>query len=289
MEKRRLGRTGHMSTVVTFGAVAVGRIDQVQADDAIRLVLDHGVNHVDVAPSYGDAELRLAPWMPRIRDSIFLGCKTTERTRAGAAADLERSQTRLGVESFDLYQLHSVGKRADLEACLAPGGALEALVEARERGKTRFLGITGHTHDAPSTMLEALQRFDFDTVMFPLNFVLWARPDYRRDVQALLDLCNARDVGVHIIKTAAKAPWGDREKTRATWYEPFDDQAWIDRSVAFVLSQRGVTTLCSTGDVGILPMFLQAAERARPMERAEERALLAEAEQFATPFVGAWA
>ena len=289
MEKRRLGRTGHMSTVVTFGAVAVGRIDQAQADAAIKLVLDHGVNHFDVAPSYGDAELRLAPWMPRIRDSIFLGCKTTERTRAGAAADLERSLQRLGVESFDLYQLHSVGKRADLEACLAPGGALEALVDARERGKTRFLGLTGHTHDAPSTMLQALDRFDFDTVMFPLNFVLWARPDYRRDAKTLLDLCIARDVGVHIIKTAAKAPWGDREKTRATWYEPFDDQAWIDRAVTFVLSQRGVTTLCSTGDVGILPMFLQAAERARPMARAEEQALLAEAGQFATPFVGAWA
>jgi predicted aldo/keto reductase-like oxidoreductase len=286
---RRLGRTGHMSTVVTFGAVAVGRIDQAQADAAINLVLDHGVNHFDVAPSYGDAELRLAPWMPRIRSSIFLGCKTTERTKAGAAADLNRSLERLGVESFDLYQLHSVGKRADLEACLAPGGALEALVEARERGKTRFLGLTGHTHDAPSTMLEALDHFDFDTVMFPLNFVLWARPDYRRDAQTLLDLCIARDVGVHIIKTAAKAPWGDREKTRATWYEPFDDQAWIDRAVTFVLSQRGVTTLCSTGDVGILPMFLQSAERARPMARAEEQALLAEAGQFATPFVGAWA
>src|SRR5581483_4455839 len=156
MERRRLGRTEQMSSVVAFGSAGIGGVDQETADRAIRAALEHGVNHVDVAPSYGDAELRLAPWMPRIREQIFLGCKTRERSRAGAWSDLQRSLARLGVERLDLYQLHSVGKRADLDACTAPGGALQALIEARERGLTRWLGTTGHTHDAPGTLLVAL-------------------------------------------------------------------------------------------------------------------------------------
>jgi aryl-alcohol dehydrogenase-like predicted oxidoreductase len=276
--------------VVTFGSAGIGRVDQETADRAIQVALDAGVNHIDVAPSYGEAELRWKPWMPKIRDQMFLGCKTRERTREAAKAELHRSLERLGVDRLNLYQLHSIGKREDMEACLAPGGAVEALLEAREEGLTRWLGVTGHTHDAPSTLLEALRRVEaFDTVMFPLNFVLWARPDYRRDARALLDHCLEHDIGVHIIKTAAKAPWGERERTHSTWYEPFQDQDRIDRAVAFVLSQQGVTTLCSTGDVQILPMFLAAAERYRPQGAAEQEALLAEAGQFATPFVGAWA
>ncbi len=288
MEKRRLGRTGHMSTVVTFGAAGIGRVEQDVADRAVQVSLDHGVNHFDVAPSYGDAELRLRPWMPRIRDQIFLGCKTTQRTKEGAKAELHRSLERLGVDRFDLYQLHSVGKRDALDECTAPGGALEALIEAREEGLVRWLGITGHTHDAPSTHLEALRRFDFDTVMFPLNFVLWAIPEFRRDAEALLAECGRRDVGVHILKTVAKDPWGDREKTYTTWYEPFSDQETIDRAVQFVLS-KPVTTLCSAGDVTILPKVLEAAERFKPLDRAGEEALLATAGRYHSPFVGRWA
>lgn len=288
MEQRRLGRTGHLSTVVTFGAAGIGRVDQDVADRAIATALEHGVNHVDVAPRYGDAELRLRPWMPRIRTSIFLGCKTAERTRDAAKAELHRSLERLGADRLDLYQLHSAGKLEDLDACTARGGALEALVEAREEGLVRWLGITGHTHDAPRTHLEALRRFDFDTVMFPLNFVLWSMPDYRRDVEALLDTCRARDVGVHIIKTVAKDPWGDRPRTHTTWYEPFTDQTVIDRAVAFVLS-KPVTTLTSVGDVTVLPKVLDAAERYRPLEAREEDELVATAARYHTPFVGQWA
>lgn len=288
MERRRLGRTGHMSSVVAFGAAAIGRVDQDVADHAIRSALDAGVNHVDVAPRYGDAELRLRPWMARIRPQIFLGCKTTQRTRDAATAELHRSLERLGADRLDLYQLHAVGKLPELEACTAKGGALEALIEAREQGLVRWLGITGHTHEAPRTHLEALRRFDFDTVMFPLNFVLWAIPEYRRDAGALLEACRARDVGVHIIKTVAKDPWGDRAKTHATWYEPFTDQAIIDRAVAFVLAQP-VTTLCSVGDVTVLPRVLAAAERYRPLAAAEQEALLATADRYHSPFVGQWA
>ncbi len=288
MERRRLGRTGQMSTVVAFGAAGIGRVDQDVADRAIQMALDHGVNHIDVAPRYGDAELRLKPWMSGIRDRIFLGCKTAQRARDGAKADLHRSLDRLGTDRFDLYQLHAACKLHELDECTAKGGALEALIEAREEGLVRWLGITGHTHDAPATHLEALRRFDFDTVMFPLNFVLWSIPEYRRDAQALLDACRRRDVGVHIIKTIAKDPWGDRPKTHSTWYEPFTDQKIIDRAVAFVLSQA-VTTLCSVGDVKVLPKFLLAADRYEPLDPDAQAALVATAGQYHSPFVGSWA
>src|SRR5688572_24332517 len=259
MEQRRLGRTGHMSSVVTFGAVAVGRLEQDAADRAIELVLDRGVNHFDVAPRYAEAEARLGPWMSRIRNRIFLGCKTAERTREGAWAELNRSLERLRTDRLDLYQLHSVGKVADLDLVTARDGAVEAL-----------------------------RRFDFDTVMFPLNFVLWANPDYRRDATALLDECARRDVGTHIIKTVAKDPWGDRPRTHQTWYEPFTDQGVIDRAVAFVLS-RPVTTLTTVGDVSVLPKVLDAAERFQRLTPDGEAAIMKEAAQYHTPFVGTWA
>ena len=288
MEQRRLGRTGHTSSVVALGCAGIGKVDQETADRAIQTALDYGVNHVDVAPTYGEAELRLKPWMPRIRERVFLGCKTKERTREGARAELHRSLERLGTDRLDLYQLHAVGKRHELDACTEPGGALEALIEAREEGLVRWLGITGHTHDAPSTHLEALRRFEFDTVMFPLNFVLWSIPQYRRDAEVLLETCGQRDVGVHIIKSVAKDPWGDRPKAQATWYEPFTDQATIDQAVAFVLAQP-VTTLCSAGDVTVMPKVLAAAERYRRPDAAAQESLLATAGRYHSPFVGEWA
>jgi aryl-alcohol dehydrogenase-like predicted oxidoreductase len=288
MEYRWLGRTGHKSSVVAFGTFAIGGVDQAAADQAVQTVLDKGVNHFDVAPTYGDAELRLQPWMGRIRDSIFLGCKTKERVREAAKVQLHRSLERLGTDHLNLYQLHAVAKRADLDDCTRTGGALEALVEAREEGLVDWLGITSHTHDAPRTLLEALERFPFDTVMLPLNFVLWARADYRRDAEALLALCRERGVGVQVIKSIAKAPWGDRPKTANTWYEPFTDETTIDRAVAFNLS-RPITTLCSVGDPALLPKFLDAAARYRPLDARTEAELLATAPQYQTPFVGAWA
>jgi len=288
MEQRRLGRTGHLSSVVTFGTAGIGKVDQETADLAIQLALDRGVNHFDVAPRYGEAEVRLQPWMSCIRERIFLGCKTGQRTRDAATGELHRSLARLGTDRLDLYQLHAVGKLHELDECTAKGGALETLIEARESGITRWLGITGHTHDAPRTHLEALRRFDFDTVMFPLNFVLWSNPQYRRDAEALLDYCLRKDVGVHIIKTVAKDPWGDRPKTHTTWYEPFMDQATIDQAVAFVLSQS-VTTLTSAGDVTVLPKVLSAAERFRPLDPTAQEALVATAERYHSPFVGSWA
>lgn len=284
MEKRRLGRTGHMSTVVTFGAAALSRVSQGDADTAIQLALEHGINHFDVAPSYGDAELRLGPWMPRIRDRIFLGCKTNKRDRASAWDELNRSLERLQVDRFDLYQLHAVCTMDDLDACTRSGGALEAIVEAREKGLTRWIGITGHGHQAPAVHAEALRRFDFDTVMFPLNFVLYANDAFRADYERLIALTKARDVGVHILKTVAQSPWGDHERTHATWYRPFVEPEKVRQAVAFVLSQP-VTTLCSAGDVNILPRIIEAAEQYKALTANEQRELVATAVAYASPFV----
>jgi aryl-alcohol dehydrogenase-like predicted oxidoreductase len=229
------------------------------------MVLDRGVNHVDVAPGYGEAEVRLNLWMSCLREKgVFFGCKTKQRTKDSAEAELHRSLERLGTERLDLYQLHAVGKLHELDECTAKGGALEALVEARASGIARWLGITGHTHDAPRTHLEALRRFDFDTVMFRTSSCgrnAW----HREDVEAP-DEC-AEDVGVHIIKTVARTLRTARR--RATWYEPFTDQATIDRAVAFVLSRR--SRRLPVGDVTVLPKALSAAERFRPLNPSDER------------------
>jgi len=277
-----------MSSVVAFGAAGIGKVDQATADKAIQTALDYGVNHIDVAPSYGEAELRFHDWMPKIRNDVFVGCKTNIRDAEASWAECHRSLERLNTDRFDLYQLHSVGKLDVLDEVTKKGGALETLIKAKEQGLAKFLGITGHTHDAPATHLEALRRFDFDTVMLPLNFVLWSIPQYRRDFEALMDECTRRDVGVHIIKTLAKAPWGDRDKTYACWYEPFDQQGEIDQAVAFNLSMP-IHTMCSTGDVTILPRMLAAAERVEPLAVPAREALVATAGRYESPFVGRWA
>ena len=288
MEQRRLGRTGHLSSVVAFGAAALKEADQATAERAVELALGQGVNHFDVAPRYGKAEELLGPLMPGLRDRIFLACKTAERTKEAARAQLHRSLEKLRTDHFDLYQLHAVRRLDELDACTRPGGALEAFIEARDEGLVKHLGITGHTHDAPATHAEALRRFPFDTVMFPLNFVLYSIPEYRRDYERLLALCQAHDVGIQIIKTVARDAWGDRPRTHTTWYQPFVEQDQIDRAVAFVLSQP-VATLCSAGDVTILPKVLAAAERYQALSEPEQERLLATAGQFGTPFVGEWA
>jgi len=301
MERRRLGRTEHLSSVVIFGAAGVGMVDEATAAAALDRAFAAGVNHLDVAPTYGDAELRLGPWLAQHRQNIFLGCKTRERTKEGAAKELRRSLERLGTDYVDLYQLHAVTDLETLEATLAPGGALAAVIEAKEEGLLRYSGITGHGHQAPAVFIEALRRFDFDTVMFPLNPVLYANPVYRCDAQRLLACCRDNDVGAQIIKSAAKQPWPDAEVTRrvmrmpaaelrvrcpySTWYEPHDQQEAIDRAVWFALSQPGVTAIASAGDVRIFERVLDAARRLRPLSEAEQEAVIAAADPTRTIFV----
>ncbi len=279
MQTRRFGRTAHMSTVAIFGAAAFWEVTQAEADAAMEKVIAAGVNHIDVAPSYSAAEARLGPWLAKERKRFFLGCKTLERTKTGAAAELRRSLERLRVDSFDLYQIHGITRLAELDAATGMGGALEAILAARDEGLTRFVGITGHGVDSPALFLEALRRFDFDSVLFPLNFVQYANPVYRREAEALLRECRARDVGVMVIKSVAKGPWGNRPKTHTTWYEPFGDSARIQTAINFALSQD-VTGLCSTGDTTILPLFLEACERFTPVSPAEQEALVASAGQY---------
>ncbi len=288
MQTRRFGRTGHLSTVAILGTAALGGVSQEVADVAIRQYIEAGGNHIDVAPTYGNAEERLGPWLRRERARFFLGCKTTQRTKEGAAAELRRSLQRLQIEALDLYQLHGVTRWEDLEKALGPGGAIEAFLEAKQQGLTRYIGITTHGAHNPELLLEALRRFDFDTILFPVNFIQWAIPEYRQSAQAVLRECKARDVGVMAIKAVARRPWGDRPHTYDTWYEPFDDPEHIQPGVNFALSQD-VTGLCTTGDVRILPLFLQACQRFTPLSPAEQEALLAQASSYETIFVKDWA
>lgn len=280
MQTRRFGRTEHQSTVAIFGAAAFYQVDQKTADEAMEQVIAAGVNHIDVAPSYGQAEERLGPWLQRERDRFFLGCKTQERARDKAWAELQRSLKLLQVEAFDLYQLHAVNSFEELDQVTQSGGALEAVIQAREEGLTRFIGITGHGAQVPAIFIEALRRFDFDTVLFPLNAVQYANPSFRRDAEELLRLCRERNIGVMIIKAITKGPWGDRPKVYNTWYEPFDDFDSIQQAVNFALSQEGVTGLCTAAEVTLLPLFIQACQQFRAMGAEEQAALIARSAQL---------
>jgi aryl-alcohol dehydrogenase-like predicted oxidoreductase len=279
VEKRRFGRTGHMSTVVILGAFAVGPIGQKEADVVMEQVLEHGVNHIDVAPSYYDAELRLGPWLEKYRDRFFLGCKTQLRNKEQAREELRRSLERLRTDRFDLFQLHAVTTMQELDECLAPGGSLEAIVEAREEGLTDYIGITSHGLQAPAVQLAALERFDFDSLLFTLNFKLWADEDYRRDVSRLLQVAEGRDLGTMAIKTWSKGPWGDREHRYHTWYEPFDDTEMIEKAMRFNLSFP-ITGVISAGDHRLLSMILEAAEGLTPMYEDEQAELLDTASHY---------
>jgi predicted aldo/keto reductase-like oxidoreductase len=245
----------------------------------MELVLQHGVNHIDVAPTYSDAEIRLGPWLEKYRDQFFLGCKTELRGREEASQQLRQSLERLRVDSFDLFQLHAVTTMEELERCFSPGGSMEAIVEARDQGLTRYVGITSHGLQAPTVQMEALRRFDFDSLLFTLNFQMWANGAYRRDATELLKIAAERDVGTMVIKTWARGPWGEKEHRYHCWYEPFDDAEMIEQALRFTLSQP-VTGAISAGDARLLPMILQAAERFQPMDEAEQAALLATAAEY---------
>jgi aryl-alcohol dehydrogenase-like predicted oxidoreductase len=279
MEKRRFGRSGHMSTIAIFGAAAFWEIEQKDADKVMEMVIEAGVNHIDVAPSYGQAEQRIGPWMPRERERFFLGCKTMERTKDGAWNELQRSLKLLQTDRFDLYQLHAVTNMEELDACTMSGGALEAAVEARWQGLTRHIGITGHGVEVPRLFIEALHRFDFDSVLFPLNFVQMSNPTFRKDAEELIALCKEKDVGMMIIKSITKGPWGDKEKTATTWYEPFDQMEEIQQAVNFALSYE-VTGICTAGDTKVLPMVLKACQNFSPMDESQREGMIQSGQQF---------
>ena len=274
-----------MTSVLVFGAAALGEVDQATADAAISRALEAGINHIDVARDYGEAELRLAPWMSQIRDDVFLATKTLSRDAEGAWREINESLERLGVDHVDLLQAHSVCNLANLDALLAPGGAIEALERARREGLASYLGITGHTHQAPAVHAEALRRYDFDSVLTPLNARLYADPTYAADYDELVSLCQQRDVGLRTIKMISRRSWEPGEQNYGTWYKPFDEQSYITAATAWLLNGHPeVTGLATAGETALLSKMLRAVEDGADMGPAEAAEILGEAEDYASIF-----
>jgi aryl-alcohol dehydrogenase-like predicted oxidoreductase len=267
METRRLGRTGHLSSIAILGGAAFWDSDPETTASCFGDAVAAGVNHLDVAPQYGKAQQLLGPLIPPVRDRLFVACKTMRRNGDGVRAQLEESLLLLGCDHFDLYQLHAVTDLDDLESRRE---AITAILAARDEGLCRWVGITGHDLDAPAAHLQALRRYDLDTVMFPVNAQLWSDPRYRRDAEALLSYADEHDTGVMAIKAAAARPWGDRPHTATTWYEPYTAADDVARGVNFALSVPGVDAICTPGDVGVLAVALHAARNLTPMD-ADQR------------------
>jgi aryl-alcohol dehydrogenase-like predicted oxidoreductase len=254
------GRTEHQSSRVIFGAAALGSVSQDVADRTLDVLLEHGINHIDVAASYGDAELRVKPWLRGKRDSFFLATKTDERRAAAARDELHRSLDRLGVDHVDLWQLHNLADPIEWDIALSPGGAIEAAVEARAQGLVKWIGVTGHGAQIAANHRRSIARFDFDSVLLPYNFVTMQSSYYAENFEALVAACAERGTAVQTIKSIALRPWAGRMHTRSTWYQPLEDQSDIDLSVWWVLGRPGIF-LNTVGDVDLLPRVLDAAER----------------------------
>ena len=261
--KSQFGRTGHLSTRILFGAAALSRVTQAEADQTLELLLEYGINHIDTAASYGEAELRIGPWMGHYRQDFFLATKTEKRTYQGARDELHRSLERLQVDSVDLWQMHFLIAEDDWQTTFGPGGALEAFIEAREQGLARFLGVTGHGLQVPDFHRRSLEQFDFDSVLLPYNPLLMENPTYAAGFEEVVAICQGRNTAVQTIKSISSGPWNEGQKTRATWYRPLEDQAHIDTMVHWVLSRPGMF-LNSVGDIDLLPKVLDAASRFDP-------------------------
>ena len=266
------GRTGHESSRLIFGAAALGEVSQAVADQTLELVMEAGIDHIDTAASYGEAELRIGPWMARHRDDFFLATKTGERTYQPAYDQIRQSLERLRVDHVDLIQLHNLVDEDEWETAMGPGGALEAAVRARDEGLVRFIGVTGHGLPVARMHLRSLGRFDFDSVLLPYSYVLMQNPTYAADFEALSQVCAERNVAVQTIKSITRAPWGDATPTTSTWYAPLTDQAAIDLAVQWVLGRDGIF-LNTASDVNLLPKIIDAAERftSRPSDVEMDR------------------
>ncbi len=258
--KLEFGRTGHLSTRVLFGAAALSQVTQAEADKTLELLLEYGINHIDTAASYGEAELRIGPWMKDHRQDFFLATKTEKRTYQGAKDELQRSLKRLQVDSVDLWQMHFLVDEAEWQTAMGPDGALEAFIEAREQGLARNLGVTGHGLQVPDFHKRSLERFDFDSVLLPYNPLLMDDAQYAAGFEAVAATCQERNAAVQTIKAISSGPWNDHGKNRATWYKPLEEQAHINTMVQWVLGRPGIF-LNSVGDIYLLPKVLDAAKR----------------------------
>lgn len=283
METRRLGRTGHLSSVAILGGAAYSVSNPEETEASFHAALAAGVNHLDIAPQYGDAQRLVGPHVPAVRDRLFVACKTLRTQPDGVRAQLEESLTLLGCDRFDLYQVHALTSLAELDR-RAP--AFEAIVRARDEGLCSFVGVTGHELETCRAQAEAVRRYDLDTVMFPLSPRLWGDADYRRDATALLDLAAERDLGVMVIKAVSARPWVEgRPRHATTWYEPMTDDAAIARGVAFALSVPGVHAFATPGDVALTARAIAAAATWSPVDLdAAAREVADDALIFPAPF-----
>ncbi len=269
IEKLPFGRTDHLSTRTLFGAAAFWDVSQDEADAAMDILLQYGINHVDTAASYNKSEERLGSWIRRHGKPFFLATKTGERKGAEAMESLQRSLERLGVDSVDLIQLHHLAEPEEWEVAMGPGGALEALIEAREQGLVRFIGVTGHGMNIPFMHLRSLEQFDFDSVLLPFNYLLAQDNEYRQGFEAVLTECRRRNTAVQVIKSLARGPWGEREETRNVWYEPFIEQPDVDAALWWAMGVEGVF-LNTSADIQLLPYLLDAASRFEKAPKDEE-------------------
>jgi aryl-alcohol dehydrogenase-like predicted oxidoreductase len=268
-----------------FGGAALSRVSQAEADRALDVLLEHGINHIDVAASYGDAELRVKPWLARHPGTFFIATKTGKRTAEEAREELQRSLDRLGVAHVDLWQLHNLADPIEWDRALSPGGAIDAAVEARDQGLVKAIGVTGHGAQIAATHRRSLERFDFDSVLLPYNYLTYHENDYyAENFDALERACEQRNTAVQTIKSLAYRPWSGRERTATTWYEPLADQREIDLAVHWALGRLGIFVI-TAGDVNLLPRVLDAAERFSEQPTDSEMQALVERREMEPLFV----
>ncbi|MFN8441352.1 MAG: aldo/keto reductase [Caldilineaceae bacterium] len=260
IEKRPFGRTGHMSSVTLFGAAALGQVTQKEADQTLEVLLEYGINHIDTAASYGDAEERIGPWMKEHRDKFFLATKTGDRDYKSAKKSIARSLKRMRVDQIDLIQLHALVHPDEWELAMSADGALKACIEARQQGLVKYIGVTGHGLNIAAMHRRSLERFDFDSILLPYNFVVTRDKRYSDDFERTVKLAQERNAAVQTIKSLLRGPWGLTDRFASTWYNPLTDQADIDRAVHWVIGRPGIF-LNTIGDIHILPKVLDAASR----------------------------
>ena len=274
IEKKQFGRTGHMSSRVIFGAAALGKVSQKEADETYDLLKKYDINHIDTAHSYGEAELRIGPWMKRDRSSFFLATKTEKRTKGEALDELQQSLEKLQTDHIDLWQFHFLVDEHQWEIAMGEGGVLEAAIEAKKQGLIRYVGVTGHGLGASRAHYRSLMKYDFDSVLFPYNYTMMQNSLYSAEVNQLMSLCKQRRVAIQTIKALARGPLGEAVNPFATWYDPLTEPKAIATAIGWVLKNPEVF-LNSTGDITLLPTLLQkASERVNAPSDEEMKALV---------------
>lgn len=255
------GRTRHASSQIIFGAYALRSATRAEAERTLEILLEHGVNHIDTGRTYGNAEGLMGSWMKKHRDDFFIATKSRRRTYEGAWKDIRRSLERLRVDHIDLWQLHGLTNQTGWEKAMGPGGALEALIEARQKGLVRYLGVTGHGNRAAAMHLQSLERFDFDSVLLPYNYCQMQIASFAADFDTLIELCRERNVAVQTMKSIAWRPIGDRPtKYRTYFYQPLESEEAIDKSLHWAMGLQG-SFVVTAGDMQVVPRMLQSAER----------------------------